>query len=169
LQPHYTSSIGGKSASVVLKSNNQHCLMMQKYTFSRCLTSRKNRSQLLDQVLQNPKLWADGLRTLARKHTRRTIDKSSFVLRGDLAVPPAEELYTAIYGLSSISLTMSLRTQSAGCVTFVGVIRTSSWRCNATASISARESSAAERPSAGLISRHTSQQPCNGCCATSCT
>jgi hypothetical protein len=38
-------------------------------------------------------------------------------------------------------------------------IRTSS-RCNATASISASESSAAERPSAGLIPRHTSQQPC---------
>jgi hypothetical protein len=28
----------------------------KNHTFSRCLTSRKNRSQLLDQVLQNPEL-----------------------------------------------------------------------------------------------------------------
>jgi hypothetical protein len=71
---------------------------MQKDTFSRCLTSRKNSSQLLDQVLQNPELRAE-VEELAREHTRSAINKTSFVLRGDLAIPPAEELYTAVYGM----------------------------------------------------------------------
>jgi hypothetical protein len=71
---------------------------MKKETFSRCLTSRKNRSQQLDQVLQNPELRAE-IEELARECTRRTINTNSFVLRGDLAVPPSEKLYTTIYGL----------------------------------------------------------------------
>jgi hypothetical protein len=69
---------------------------MQRDTFSWCSTSRKNRSQLLDQVLQNPKLRAE-VEDLAREHTHRTINKTGFVIRGDLAVPPKEELYTTIY------------------------------------------------------------------------
>jgi hypothetical protein len=72
--------------------------MMQKDIFLRCLTSRKNKSQQLDQVLQNPEIQAE-IEELARECTRRTINTNSFVLRGDLAVPPAEELYTAICGL----------------------------------------------------------------------